>query len=116
MRYQTKYVIFMDILISFLINKPYLYNNIKFCLDLIVWSNSRLIEWVRKLGLEEYSANLLQSGVHGAVMVLDESFDAEQLAYLLQIPISNEVVSLFSLKGLVDNGKIYKSQVHLIIR
>ncbi|XP_036182225.1 liprin-alpha-1 isoform X2 [Myotis myotis] len=57
--------------------------------DVLVWSNDRVIRWVLSIGLKEYANNLLESGVHGALMALDETFDFNVLALLLQIPTQN---------------------------
>ncbi|XP_049575089.1 liprin-alpha-1 isoform X4 [Syngnathus scovelli] len=57
--------------------------------DVLVWSNERLINWIQAIGLKEYSANLYESGVHGALLSLDETFDHNTLALLLQIPTQN---------------------------
>ncbi|NXX87232.1 LIPA1 protein, partial [Urocolius indicus] len=57
--------------------------------DVLVWSNERMIHWVASIGLKEYSNNLVESGVHGALVALDESFDYNALALLLQIPTQN---------------------------
>ncbi|XP_068910868.1 liprin-alpha-1 isoform X2 [Tenebrio molitor] len=57
--------------------------------DVIVWSNERIIRWVSSIGLKEYGNNLLESGVHGALIALDESFDANSMALTLQIPTQN---------------------------
>ncbi|XP_023289197.1 liprin-alpha-1 isoform X3 [Orussus abietinus] len=57
--------------------------------DILVWSNDRVIRWVQSIGLKEYGNNLLESGVHGALIALDESFDANSLALALQIPMQN---------------------------
>uniref|UniRef100_A0A8C7AVD0 PTPRF interacting protein alpha 1 n=1 Tax=Neovison vison TaxID=452646 RepID=A0A8C7AVD0_NEOVI len=57
--------------------------------DVLVWSNDRVIRWILSIGLREYANNLLESGVHGALMALDETFDANALALLLQIPTQN---------------------------
>ncbi|XP_075044371.1 liprin-alpha-1 isoform X1 [Mixophyes fleayi] len=57
--------------------------------DVIVWSNDRVIHWVLSIGLKEYANNLLESGVHGALIALDETFDHNTLALLLQIPTQN---------------------------
>lgn len=54
--------------------------------DVLVWSNERVIKWVQAIGLKEYANNLVESGVHGAMMSLDETFDHNALALLLQIP------------------------------
>ncbi|XP_073397854.1 liprin-alpha-1 isoform X3 [Dendrobates tinctorius] len=57
--------------------------------DVLVWSNERFINWVLSIGLKEYANNLLESGVHGALIALDETFDHNTLALLLQIPTQN---------------------------
>ncbi|XP_050312861.1 liprin-alpha-1 isoform X3 [Anthonomus grandis grandis] len=60
--------------------------------DVLVWSNDRLIRWVASIGLKEYGNHLLESGVHGALVALDESFDANSMALALQIPTQNTQV------------------------
>lgn len=57
--------------------------------DVLVWSNERLISWLKKIELAEYADNLHGTGVHGAVIALDETFDCNTLAYALQIPSQN---------------------------
>ncbi|XP_049844160.1 liprin-alpha-1-like isoform X27 [Schistocerca gregaria] len=57
--------------------------------DVLVWSNERVIRWVTSIGLKEYANNLLESGVHGALIALDESFDSNGMALALQIPTQN---------------------------
>ncbi|XP_037031214.1 liprin-alpha-1 isoform X7 [Bradysia coprophila] len=57
--------------------------------DVLVWSNDRLIRWISSVGCKEYGNNLLESGVHGALIALDESFDANAMALALQIPTQN---------------------------
>ncbi|XP_071074017.1 liprin-alpha-1 isoform X4 [Dasypus novemcinctus] len=57
--------------------------------DVLVWSNERVIRWVLSIGLKEYANNLSESGVHGALVALDETFDFGALALLLQIPTQN---------------------------
>lgn len=64
-----------------------------FSIDVLVWSNERMIHWVVSIGLKEYANNLVESGVHGALVALDESFDYNALALLLQIPTQNTQVS-----------------------
>lgn len=46
--------------------------------------------------LQEYANNLLESGVHGALMALDEGFDANAMGLALQIPTQNAQVSVYS--------------------
>lgn len=57
--------------------------------DVLVWSNDRIIKWIDLIGLKEYSNNLLESGIHGALLALDESFDHNSMALALQIPTPN---------------------------
>ncbi|XP_068192471.1 liprin-alpha-3 isoform X1 [Antennarius striatus] len=57
--------------------------------DVMVWSNERVMCWVQMLGLKEYADNLRESGVHGALLALDDTFDYTDLALLLQIPNQN---------------------------
>ncbi|XP_059961528.1 liprin-alpha-1 isoform X2 [Mesoplodon densirostris] len=57
--------------------------------DVLVWSNDRVIRWILSIGLKEYANNLVESGVHGALLALDETFDFSALALLLQIPTQN---------------------------
>uniref|UniRef100_A0A8C6PBE3 PTPRF interacting protein alpha 4 n=1 Tax=Nothobranchius furzeri TaxID=105023 RepID=A0A8C6PBE3_NOTFU len=57
--------------------------------DILVWTNEQVIHWVQSIGLREYSGNLLESGVHGALVSLDETFDYSSLALILQIPMQN---------------------------
>ncbi|XP_070343965.1 liprin-alpha-1-like isoform X1 [Equus asinus] len=57
--------------------------------DVLVWSNDRVIRWILSIGLKEYANNLVESGVHGALVALDETFDFSALALLLRIPKQN---------------------------
>ncbi|XP_051234659.1 liprin-alpha-1 isoform X11 [Dicentrarchus labrax] len=57
--------------------------------EVMVWSNERVVSWVQSIGLKEYSGNLYESGVHGALLAMDETFDHNALALLLQIPTQN---------------------------
>ncbi|KAG7275398.1 hypothetical protein CRUP_021596 [Coryphaenoides rupestris] len=45
--------------------------------DMLVWTNEQVIHWVQSIGLREYSGNLLESGVHGALarQVLEREFN-----------------------------------------
>uniref|UniRef100_A0A8C5FRP4 Liprin-alpha-3-like n=1 Tax=Gadus morhua TaxID=8049 RepID=A0A8C5FRP4_GADMO len=54
--------------------------------DVMVWSNERVMCWVQTIGLKEFADNLTESGVHGALLALDDTFDYTDLALLLQIP------------------------------
>ncbi|XP_075925523.1 liprin-alpha-1-like isoform X10 [Petromyzon marinus] len=57
--------------------------------DVVVWSNERVVRWVQAVGLREYANSLIESGIHGALLALDESFDHTSLALALQIPTQN---------------------------
>ncbi|GCC24295.1 hypothetical protein chiPu_0002695 [Chiloscyllium punctatum] len=57
--------------------------------DVLVWTNDQVIHWVQSIGLREYANNIVESGVHGALIALDENFDYNSLALLLQIPTQN---------------------------
>lgn len=37
--------------------------------DVSLWTNHRVMEWLRMIDLSEYAVNLRGSGVHGALMV-----------------------------------------------
>lgn len=51
-----------------------------------------MIRWVLSIGLKEYANNLIESGVHGALVALEETFDFNAFALLLQIPTQNTQV------------------------
>lgn len=69
-----------------------LLSKLSFPTDVLVWSNDRVIRWILSIGLKEYANNLVESGVHGALLALDETFDFNALALLLQIPTQNTQV------------------------
>ncbi|KAK6191456.1 hypothetical protein SNE40_003142 [Patella caerulea] len=58
--------------------------------DVLVWSNERVIRWLQNINLREYALNLHESGVHGSLVALDESFDHNSMALALQIPTQNQ--------------------------
>ena len=73
--------------------------------DVLVWSNDRVMRWTVGIGLkvimrdvrrrltvdtwQDYASNLIESGVHGALVALDESFSWQSMALALQIPTQN---------------------------
>ncbi|XP_058032104.1 liprin-alpha-4 isoform X2 [Ahaetulla prasina] len=57
--------------------------------DVLVWTNDQVIHWIQSIGLREYANNIVESGVHGALIALDENFDYNSLALILQIPTQN---------------------------
>lgn len=60
--------------------------------DVLVWTNEQVVRWVQSVGLRDYAGNLQESGVHGALLALDENFDHSALALALQIPTQNTQV------------------------
>uniref|UniRef100_A0A8B9H7R2 SAM domain-containing protein n=1 Tax=Astyanax mexicanus TaxID=7994 RepID=A0A8B9H7R2_ASTMX len=60
--------------------------------DPLVWSCQRIIKWLREIDLKEFAENLQSSGVHGAVMVLDPSFNTDTMATALGIPGNKHMV------------------------
>uniref|UniRef100_A0A914X828 SAM domain-containing protein n=1 Tax=Plectus sambesii TaxID=2011161 RepID=A0A914X828_9BILA len=58
--------------------------------DVLVWSCDRMARWVDSVGLGQYADNLKESGVHGALIALDDTFDALSLALTLQIPTQDQ--------------------------
>lgn len=74
----------------------------------MVWSNERVMCWVQSIGLKEFADNLLESGVHGALLALDDTFDYTDLALLLQIPNQNTQVLHLTLKYVL----CYLSTIH----
>jgi hypothetical protein len=63
-------------------------------IDVMVWTNDHVIQWVDSIGLGSYASNLKETGVHGGVLALDNDFDYEKLAMALQIALANLDVSL----------------------
>ncbi|KAF5915745.1 hypothetical protein HPG69_011558 [Diceros bicornis minor] len=57
--------------------------------DVLVWTNDQVVHWVQSIGLRDYAGSLHESGVHGALLALNENFDHNTLALLLQIPTQN---------------------------
>ncbi|XP_050042597.1 kazrin isoform X1 [Dermacentor andersoni] len=60
--------------------------------DPLVWTNQRFIQWARSIDLGEYAENLRDSGVHGALVVLEPSFTADTMAQALGIPVSKNII------------------------
>uniref|UniRef100_A0A3B4A9R3 SAM domain-containing protein n=1 Tax=Periophthalmus magnuspinnatus TaxID=409849 RepID=A0A3B4A9R3_9GOBI len=60
--------------------------------DPLVWTSHRVIRWIKDIDLKEFAENLLNSGVHGAVMVLDPTFNTETMATALGIPGNKHMV------------------------
>lgn len=54
--------------------------------NVTLWTNHRVMEWLRVVDLAEYAPNMRGSGVHGGLMIHEERFTSELLATLLSIP------------------------------
>ncbi|XP_064603537.1 liprin-beta-1-like isoform X2 [Liolophura sinensis] len=57
-----------------------------------LWTNHRVMEWLRTIDLSEYAPNLRGSGVHGALMILEPRFNAELFAQILSIPTNKTLL------------------------
>ena len=53
------------------------------------WDNERIHTWLQSIDLMEYADQVLDSGVHGALVCLEPSFTYETLAYIMNIPQGN---------------------------
>ena len=62
------------------------------------WSNFQIGQWLSSIGLGIYTCNLEFSGLHGAVLYFDSSYDYHEIAITLQIP-QNDTVSRKRLKA-----------------
>ncbi|XP_011300895.1 liprin-beta-1 isoform X3 [Fopius arisanus] len=60
--------------------------------DPLVWTNHRFIRWARNIDLGEYADNLKDSGVHGALVVLEPSFTGDTMATALGIPPAKHMI------------------------
>ncbi|KAM6981802.1 kazrin-A-like [Tautogolabrus adspersus] len=71
-------------------------------IDPLVWTSHRVVKWVKDIDLKEFAENLLNSGVHGAAMVLDPTFNTDTMATALGIPSNKHMVR----RHLVEEMKI----------
>uniref|UniRef100_A0A3P9J0D0 Kazrin, periplakin interacting protein n=1 Tax=Oryzias latipes TaxID=8090 RepID=A0A3P9J0D0_ORYLA len=60
--------------------------------DPLVWTSHRVMKWIRDIDLKEFADNLQNSGVHGAVLILDPTFNTDAMATALGIPTSKHMV------------------------
>jgi len=67
--------------------------------DIILWTNERLFQWLNTIpAVKDYANNLIESGIHGGLIALDETFDANALALALQIP--NQQITVSQIRNL----------------
>ncbi|XP_029994437.1 kazrin-A isoform X1 [Sphaeramia orbicularis] len=81
--------------------------------DPLVWTSHRVIRWVRDIDLKEFAENLLNSGVHGAVMVLDPTFNTDTMATTLGIPSNKHMVRrhlIEEMKTLIGPARVDSKQ------
>lgn len=60
--------------------------------EVMLWTNHRVMEWLRSIDLSEYAPNLRGSGVHGGLMVFEARFNSTVLADILSIPPSKTLL------------------------
>jgi hypothetical protein len=60
--------------------------------EVMLWTNHRVMEWLRSIDLSEYAPNLRGSGVHGGLMVFETRFNSTVLADILSIPTSKTLL------------------------
>ncbi|KAL1138076.1 hypothetical protein AAG570_009771, partial [Ranatra chinensis] len=78
--------------------------------DPLVWTNQRFIRWARNIDLGEYADNLKDSGVHGALVVLEPSLTGDTMATALGIPPSRNMIRRHlaaELEALVLPARLY---------
>lgn len=51
-----------------------------------LWTNHRVMEWLRDIDLAEFAPNLRGSGIHGALLVYEDSLGEGLLSDMLNIP------------------------------
>lgn len=61
-------------------------------LDVSLWTNHRVMEWLRTVDLSEYAPNLRGSGVHGALLIYEDGMTWEVFAAVLSIPASKSLL------------------------
>ena len=60
--------------------------------DVLLWTNHRVMEWLRQVDLAEYAPNLRGSGVHGGLIMFEPKFNGELLGSILSIPTSKTLL------------------------
>ena len=62
--------------------------NSNYEINLLVWSNRMIAQWLCRVGLEDFVPNLSESGLHGGVLMLDPEFQRsiQPLVNVLKVP------------------------------
>eukprot|EP00112_Aurelia_sp_Birch-Aquarium-sp1_P008101 Seg1889.3 transcript_id=Seg1889.3/GoldUCD/mRNA.D3Y31 product=Kazrin protein_id=Seg1889.3/GoldUCD/D3Y31 len=61
-------------------------------IDVLVWTNERLINWAHSIDLKEHAENLRDTGVHGALIVYEDTFTIDTMAMALGITIGKNAL------------------------
>ncbi|THD24148.1 hypothetical protein D915_005231 [Fasciola hepatica] len=56
--------------------------------NLLLWTNQRVARWLKDIGLKAFTEGIDGTGLHGAYMVLDPTFDLARLMKHLHLPAS----------------------------
>ncbi|XP_041130351.1 kazrin-like isoform X3 [Polyodon spathula] len=86
--------------------------------DPIVWTNQRVMKWIRDIDLKEYVDSLQNSGVHGAVLVLEPAFHTEAMANTLGIPSSKHIVRrhlMEEMRALISSSSLLFSCIQNLV-
>ncbi|RVE70372.1 hypothetical protein OJAV_G00063820 [Oryzias javanicus] len=81
--------------------------------DPLVWSSHRVMKWIRDIDLKEFADNLQNSGVHGAVLILDPTFNIDAMATALGIPTSKHMVRrhlIEEMRNLIPSARVDAKQ------
>ena len=57
-----------------------------------MWTNYRVMEWLKEIDLQQYASGLGRSGVHGGLIMNEPSFSDVGLADVLCIPIEKTLL------------------------
>lgn len=57
-----------------------------------LWTCHRLMEWLRLIDFAEFAPNLRGSGVHGGLIVFEDSFNFDTMCSILSIPIERTLL------------------------
>jgi len=60
--------------------------------EVLLWTNHRVMEWLRQVDLAEYAPNLRGAGVHGGLLMLEPKFTSVLMAALLAISSSKTLL------------------------
>lgn len=78
----------------------------------LLWTNADVIHWLEDIDLQEYAPNLNKSGIHGALLVLDEKFSPAILAAEMGLPSSKSYLIRHLIQEYKDVVDPAKSEVY----